>query len=392
MLLETGLSAADLERVASDLEQGTAAPRRAPLRRGARACSAPLRELARAGRAALGRPGAMRGEAWALIRLGAAREAAELLGEARAARRGPGAELAGSRPSSRTSPPSAATRSREISAAHAEFARALDLLDEADEPNDRLRLDIHQWRSRCYRRQRDWEAAREDIDRALELCEATRRRAPQRRGEPPGVARRRAPRALGARAALRRDVARSLRRGRRHASRRAACSTTSPASTTLLGNDDVAIAQLQEAFAIFVDAQPRGGGRLRAELARRDPPRARASSRRRSVAARTRARAPRGSDRPRPGDRDGAARPRARPPRAGRARRRPRTCSPPSTRATPPRESVSHQARSWMTRGELELLRENDAEAARLYREAATALQPPTVASPRPLVRLVSRD
>ena len=29
-----------------------------------------------------------------------------------------------------------------------------------------------------------------------------------------------------------------------------------------------------------------------------------------------------------------------------------------------------------MVRGELELVRENDAEAARLYREAATALQP----------------
>jgi hypothetical protein len=30
-----------------------------------------------------------------------------------------------------------------------------------------------------------------------------------------------------------------------------------------------------------------------------------------------------------------------------------------------------------MARGELELLRENDAEAARLYRDAATAFQPP---------------
>jgi tetratricopeptide (TPR) repeat protein len=40
-------------------------------------------------------------------------------------------------------------------------------------------------------------------------------------------------------------------------------------------------------------------------------------------------------------------------------------------------ESVAHVARSWMARGELELLRENDAEAARLYREAAVALQPP---------------
>jgi len=39
-------------------------------------------------------------------------------------------------------------------------------------------------------------------------------------------------------------------------------------------------------------------------------------------------------------------------------------------------ESVSHRARSWMTRGDLELRRENDAEAARLYRQAAVALQP----------------
>ena len=39
-------------------------------------------------------------------------------------------------------------------------------------------------------------------------------------------------------------------------------------------------------------------------------------------------------------------------------------------------ESVSHQARSWMVRGELELLRDNESEAARLYREAASALQP----------------
>ena len=46
-------------------------------------------------------------------------------------------------------------------------------------------------------------------------------------------------------------------------------------------------------------------------------------------------------------------------------------------------ESISHLARSWMTRGELELERRNDAEAARLYREAATALQPVDPASRR---------
>src|SRR5207245_8783148 len=37
---------------------------------------------------------------------------------------------------------------------------------------DRLRADILGWRSRCYRRQRDYEAAREDVERALELAQA----------------------------------------------------------------------------------------------------------------------------------------------------------------------------------------------------------------------------
>jgi tetratricopeptide (TPR) repeat protein len=36
--------------------------------------------------------------------------------------------------------------------------------------SDRLRSDCFQWRSRCYRRARDWEAAREDVERALELA------------------------------------------------------------------------------------------------------------------------------------------------------------------------------------------------------------------------------
>ena len=38
-------------------------------------------------------------------------------------------------------------------------------------PCDRLRSHILEWRSRCSRRQRDFEAAREDIERALELAE-----------------------------------------------------------------------------------------------------------------------------------------------------------------------------------------------------------------------------
>jgi len=52
------------------------------------------------------------------------------------------------------------------------FSAALELADRSGESCDRLRAHILEWRSRCYRRHRDWEAAREDIERALELAEA----------------------------------------------------------------------------------------------------------------------------------------------------------------------------------------------------------------------------
>jgi transcriptional regulator with XRE-family HTH domain len=48
---------------------------------------------------------------------------------------------------------------------------ALDLADRSALPCDVLRADILGWRSRCYRRQRDWQAAREDVERALELAQ-----------------------------------------------------------------------------------------------------------------------------------------------------------------------------------------------------------------------------
>jgi tetratricopeptide (TPR) repeat protein len=52
------------------------------------------------------------------------------------------------------------------------FTEALELTKKCDLPSDRLRADIYRWRSRCYRRQRDWEAAREDVELALELAES----------------------------------------------------------------------------------------------------------------------------------------------------------------------------------------------------------------------------
>lgn len=52
------------------------------------------------------------------------------------------------------------------------FNEALALVERSELPCDRLRAEIFGWRSRCYRRQRDYEAAREDLERALELAEA----------------------------------------------------------------------------------------------------------------------------------------------------------------------------------------------------------------------------
>jgi tetratricopeptide (TPR) repeat protein len=48
---------------------------------------------------------------------------------------------------------------------------ALGLAERSGLPSDSLRSDILSWRSRCWRRQRDYEAAREDIERALQLAE-----------------------------------------------------------------------------------------------------------------------------------------------------------------------------------------------------------------------------
>ena len=49
--------------------------------------------------------------------------------------------------------------------------QALELIERSDLPADLLRAKILHWRSRCRRRQRDFTAAREDVERALELAE-----------------------------------------------------------------------------------------------------------------------------------------------------------------------------------------------------------------------------
>jgi tetratricopeptide (TPR) repeat protein len=59
-----------------------------------------------------------------------------------------------------------------VSSALGLFNAALELAERAGLPSDLLRSKILEARSRCYRRQRDFEAAKEDVERALELAES----------------------------------------------------------------------------------------------------------------------------------------------------------------------------------------------------------------------------
>jgi tetratricopeptide (TPR) repeat protein len=58
-----------------------------------------------------------------------------------------------------------------ISSAMALLNAALELAEQSELPCDLLRSNILHWRSRCYRRQRDLAAAKEDVERALELAQ-----------------------------------------------------------------------------------------------------------------------------------------------------------------------------------------------------------------------------
>jgi tetratricopeptide (TPR) repeat protein len=54
-----------------------------------------------------------------------------------------------------------------------DLSLALELCERSGRPCDRLRAEILQWRSRSYQHQRDFDAARTDVEHALELVEAT---------------------------------------------------------------------------------------------------------------------------------------------------------------------------------------------------------------------------
>ena len=114
---------------------------------------------------------ALAGEGWSLLELGAAREALELLQAARVLSEAPGFSDV-DRADVLFRLGCCRYRLSSIPSAIALFDEALELAERTGLPCDLLRARILAWRSRCRRRQADYEAAREDVERAIELAQA----------------------------------------------------------------------------------------------------------------------------------------------------------------------------------------------------------------------------
>ncbi len=111
------------------------------------------------------------GEAWARAHRGDVRPAIELLEQARGLVEGPSfTDLDRAEVLFRLGVARYLISS--ITTAIALFGEALALVERSALPSDLLRANVLTWRSRCYRRQRDYEAARDDVTRALELAES----------------------------------------------------------------------------------------------------------------------------------------------------------------------------------------------------------------------------
>jgi tetratricopeptide (TPR) repeat protein len=113
---------------------------------------------------------ALTGEATARARLGDVRRALELLTRARDLSEGPGFSDV-----ERANVLYLLGKSRYLASSTTTaiglLNEAMTLAERSGLPCDGLRSDILHWRSRCYRRQRDYEAARDDIQLALELAD-----------------------------------------------------------------------------------------------------------------------------------------------------------------------------------------------------------------------------
>jgi tetratricopeptide (TPR) repeat protein len=114
---------------------------------------------------------ALAGESWARMETGEVRQALELLERARTIADAPFFSDV-DRADVLYRIGLCRLRLSSVSTAVSLFTEALTLAESSDLPCDALRADILSRRSACYRRQRDFEAAREDVERALELSTA----------------------------------------------------------------------------------------------------------------------------------------------------------------------------------------------------------------------------
>ncbi len=113
---------------------------------------------------------ALAGEGWSLQELGSPRDAIEVLQRARELAEGPGLSDV-DRADVLFRLGCCRYRISSIPSAINLLDEALELAERSGLPCDLLRARILAWRSRCRRRQADFEAAREDVERALELAQ-----------------------------------------------------------------------------------------------------------------------------------------------------------------------------------------------------------------------------
>jgi len=368
--LEHGVARADLERLEAALGE---AERLVEAHRDEDALEAyrRAREIAGGARAPELAFRLLKGEAWARTRLGDLDGAMQLLEEAASVALGAGftdvdrAEVVFQVGVVRYS-------ESKIPEAVVLFDQALVMTERSDPPADRLRSDIFHWRSRCHRRNRDWVAAQEDVERSLELAEACadERRVADALFQASLVAQREG-RWVLARTHARRSLALFEELGDRATVARLLNNLAG--LEHLLGDADEALVLLEEAFRIFVDlGLPTEAGyvctsvaEIRLERGEAEPAEGQARKALDLLGDRVdhlpevgmaqlllgRALAARG--------------------RLDEAD----TWIADADRTFDRARSVSHRSAAWMAQGDVESRRGNDERAAALYRQAARALQ-----------------
>ena len=261
---------------------------------------------------------ALGGEAWARMQEGQLREASELLDRARQLTESPSFSDV-DRADVLFRLGVCRYKLQSISTALGLFNESLTLAERSGMPCDLLRSNILGWRSRCYRRQRDYEAAREDVERALELAEGLNDRRTVAHvyfqasllAERDGhwvLARSYAERAKAQyeEIADRANVGKLL--------------NNLGGLNFLLGKPDEAVTYLKDAYKVLLEYGTRGGRGARGQLARAGAPTLGRRPPGRGAGA-PGTRAAQGPRRPPRRDRQRAARPRPRAARAGPARR-----------------------------------------------------------------------